>query len=142
MEPKFEKLNEKDFELLDEAIRVSKHFADREWRNESMSSVGAAVRTEDGKVFSGPNLQHPHSAPTSLCGETVAIGKAYSEGYKTIESVVAYHYTAEHHQKIITPCGQCLELMRLFGNPWVFVPTDNGPRKIRLNDTLTLATNW
>lgn len=126
-------LDEKDRELVDLAREVAKRFSSVRWNGEKLSGVGCALRTKDGDIFSGPNIDHPESAPCSMCAEYTALGKAYSEGHTEVETIVAcWHKNGD--DGVIPPCGRCKEFMRLFGNPWVIIETDEGPRKARLDE--------
>ena len=60
--------------------------------------VGAAVRTRDGKVFEGANVENA-AYPLGVCAEKSALAKAVSEGYKPGD-IAAIGITA-------SPCGGC-----------------------------------
>ncbi len=72
--------------------------------------VGSAVRTVDGTIFSGCNVE---SASFSLtcCAERVAVFKAVSEGHKSIVacSIVTVDGTPA------PPCGACRQVLYEFG---------------------------
>jgi len=133
------KITQKDMELIEEAKKVAKKFCSVKWKEEQISTVGAALRTKDGKIYSGPNIFHPESGPSSICAEYTALAKAYSEGYKEIDTIVAYGYRSEKEQKIMAPCGKCRAFIRLFGNPWVII---NAKEKFRLKEILPFCDNW
>lgn len=126
-------LDQEDMELVETACEVAKRFSSVRWNGKRLSGVGSALRTKDGEVFSGPNIDHPESAPCSICAEYTALAKAYSEGHTKVDTIVAcWHKNGD--DGIIPPCGRCKEFMRLFGNPWVIIKTDDGPRKARLDE--------
>jgi len=52
----------------------------------SKFKVGAAVLTEDGKIYTGCNIENASYGATN-CAERTAIFKAVSEGYKTIKAI-------------------------------------------------------
>ncbi|MGC9398888.1 MAG: cytidine deaminase [Anaerolineae bacterium] len=83
--------------------------------------VGAAVQTEDGRIFTGANVENA-VYPLTLCAERVAITKAISEDARRIVAVAVV--TANGG----TPCGACRQVMREFGEPEmpVFVGTSEG----------------
>jgi len=72
--------------------------------------VGSAVRTADGSIFTGCNVE---SASFSLtcCAERVAVFKAVSEGHKEI--VACSIATVEG--KPAPPCGACRQVLFEFG---------------------------
>jgi cytidine deaminase len=67
--------------------------------------VGAAVRTRDGKVFEGVNVENA-AYPLGVCAEKSAIVKAVSEGYRPGE-IAAIGITA-------SPCGGCRQWLYEF----------------------------
>jgi len=135
-------ISKKDRELIKEAKRVAKKFSRETWfsktthKKRKISTVGAALRTKKGTVYSGPNIYHPYSSPSSICAEYTVIAKAYSEGYRDIDTIVACWYKEKTNGDILPPCGQCRELLRLFGNPWIIIQTKNGPKKEKLSKLL------
>lgn len=64
--------------------------------------VAACVRTDDGKLFSGCNVENA-AFPLTLCAESNAIGAAFSAGYQTVCEVLIL--VAD--KKICPPCGAC-----------------------------------
>ena len=99
-------VNDDDRELLTVALEAQK----RAHCPFSKYPVGAAVRTADGTVFSGCNVE---SASFSLtcCAERVAVFKAVSEGHKRI--VACSIVTVEG--KPAPPCGACRQVLYEFG---------------------------
>lgn len=71
--------------------------------------VGAAVLMEDGKVFSGCNIEIVSYSPT-LCAERTAIFKAVSEGSTKIKEIAVVG-----DAKPTFPCGVCRQVIREFG---------------------------
>lgn len=48
--------------------------------------VGAALLSDDGKVFTGCNVENA-AYPVGICAERTAISKAVSEGYQNFKSI-------------------------------------------------------
>ena len=94
--------------------------------------VGAAVRTEDGTIFSGCNVE---SASFSLtcCAERVAVFKAVSEGHKNIMScsIVTVEGTPA------PPCGACRQVLYEFG-PKMRIVLGNPEGEVRILDLVDL----
>lgn len=88
--------------------------------------VGAAVRTADGQLYTGANVENA-SYPLSQCAERVAIHKAVSEGHRRIDTVVVVADGSEPAM----PCGACRQVMAEFGVRRVIVATPNGRRRVR-----------
>ncbi|XP_062918825.1 cytidine deaminase-like isoform X1 [Mobula hypostoma] len=76
--------------------------------------VGAALLTEDGKIFTGCNIENA-SLTVGICAERVAIHKAVSEGCTKFKSIAIASSRADD---FITPCGACRQVMREFGMKW------------------------
>lgn len=76
-------------------------------------AVGAALLTEDGRVFSGCNIENAAFSPT-LCAERVAVGKAVSEGAHHIAAVAVVGGKKQEPYTICTPCGVCRQVLREF----------------------------
>jgi cytidine deaminase len=64
--------------------------------------VGAVVQTEDGKVFTGCNLESA-SYSLTVCAERVAIWKAISEGERNLAKLAIVTDT----DSLTPPCGAC-----------------------------------
>jgi cytidine deaminase len=79
--------------------------------------VGAAVVTEEGKIYSGCNVESA-SYGLTVCAERVAIWKGISEGYKKFSGIVIVADT----EALTPPCGTCRQIIWEFGGdmPIVF----------------------
>ena len=88
-------------ELYDRAVAVSQHA----YAPYSNYLVGAAVRTRDGKVFDGVNVENA-AYPLGVCAEKSALVKAVSDGYKPGD-FAAIGITA-------SPCGGCRQWLYEF----------------------------
>lgn len=88
--------------------------------------VGAAVRTVEGAVYTGANVENA-SYPLSHCAERVAMHKAVSEGHRRLDTVVV---VADGNAPAM-PCGACRQVMAEFGVRRVIVATPAGRRRVR-----------
>lgn len=68
--------------------------------------VGAAVRTEDGKVYTGCNVESA-SYGLTVCAERVAIWKALSEGEREFTELAVVADT----DSLTPPCGTCRQII-------------------------------
>ena len=68
--------------------------------------VGAALRTEDGKVYTGCNVESA-SYGLTVCGERVAIWKALSEGERQFSELAIVADT----KSLTPPCGTCRQII-------------------------------
>ena len=88
-------------DLYDRAVAISQ----RAYAPYSNYLVGAAVRTRDGKIFEGVNVENA-AYPLGVCAEKSALVKAVSEGYKPGD-FEAIGITA-------SPCGGCRQWLYEF----------------------------
>jgi len=88
-------------DLYERAVAIS----ERAYAPYSSYLVGAAVRTRDGKVFEGVNVENA-AYPLGVCAEKSAIVKAVSDGYKPGD-IAAIGITA-------SPCGGCRQWLYEF----------------------------
>jgi cytidine deaminase len=120
-------LSDRDQELVTAARDAIK----RRYRND-WQEVGAAVRTRDGRIYTGVNLD-AYLGRMAVCAEAVALGRAITEAGETgIDTIVAVRHPepAEADQAIavVSPCGSCRELIWDYDrNARVIVPGTNGP---------------
>ena len=70
--------------------------------------VGAALLTEDGKVFTGVNIENSSYGAT-ICAERTAMVKAISEGARNFESIAI-----AGNGGTSWPCGICRQFMYEF----------------------------
>lgn len=68
--------------------------------------VGAAVRTDTGKIFTGCNIESA-SYGLTVCAERVAIWKALSEGERNFTNLAV----AADTQTLTPPCGTCRQII-------------------------------
>jgi len=74
--------------------------------------VGAALRTEDGRIYSGANIEIA-SYPEGWCAETTALGHYVMDGGGRITEIAV---VAEKMARI-TPCGGCRQRLAEFTAP-------------------------
>ena len=72
--------------------------------------VGAAIRTESGRIFAGANMENA-SYPEGWCAETSALAHMVMAGERKIIEVAVI---AEKLPRI-TPCGGCRQRLKEFG---------------------------
>ncbi len=75
----------------------------------SKFKVGAALLTEDGKVFQGCNIENSGYSMAN-CAERTAIFKAVSEGERNFKAIAVVADT----EGPCAPCGACRQVMSEF----------------------------
>jgi len=68
--------------------------------------VGAAIKTESGKVYTGCNVESA-SYGLTVCAERVAIWKALSEGERNFTQLAVVADT----ETLTPPCGTCRQII-------------------------------
>jgi cytidine deaminase len=87
----------------------------------SRFAVGAAVRSADGRVFTGCNVENA-SFGLTICAERNAIFQAVAAGARDIVAVAVYTPTPQP----TTPCGACRQVIAQFGAADVRCDADGG----------------
>ncbi len=90
-------------ELIKTAIAVAKNA----YIPYSNYPVGAALRAEDGTVYTGCNVENA-SYPISICAERTALVKAVSEGQRKFDLIAVATRNGG------SPCGMCRQMLYEF----------------------------
>jgi cytidine deaminase len=93
-----------------EAIRA------RAYAPYSKFTVGAAILADDGKVYSGCNIENA-AYPQGNCAETSAIAAMIAGGGRRIKRI----YVTGPGACPVTPCGGCRQRIREFADPDVTI---------------------
>ncbi|MFI7488899.1 cytidine deaminase family protein [Micromonospora echinaurantiaca] len=100
-------------------------------------TVAAAVRSADGRVFSGVNVYHFTGGP---CAEVVAIGAAATQGVTELETIVA---VGDRGRGVIPPCGRCRQVLRdYFPDLRVIVGPPDALRVVPVGELLPETYVW
>ena len=68
--------------------------------------VGAAIEAEDGRVFTGCNIESA-TYPLTMCAERIAVWKALSEGARRFQRLAVVVDT----DRLTPPCGSCRQII-------------------------------
>lgn len=103
------KLSDKDQELIDAATKAIKKRYRNDWQE-----VGSAMRTRDGRVITGVNLD-AYVGRGAVCAEAICIGTALTaKGDQGIDTIVAVRHPKPGEKgdvAVVSPCGACRELI-------------------------------
>ena len=117
-EPTMTKLT---LEEKQELIRMALAARERAYAPYSDFMVGAALRAEDGRIFTGCNVENAAFTPTS-CAERTALFKAVAEGVTRFTDIaVVGARRGEVNKQITSPCGVCRQVMMEFCDPRSFL---------------------
>ncbi len=113
---------------LFEAARAALQFSHSPY---SHFPVGAAIRADDGRIYSGCNIENV-AFPDGWCAETTAISHMVMAGGKAIVEVCVI----AEKLALCPPCGGCRQKLAEFATPQtrVWLCDATGPQK-----ALTLA---
>lgn len=85
-------------------------------------AVGAAVLTDDGKIYAGCNVENAAYAVV-ICAESNAVSTAIAQGATALRAVLVY----TPGDQVVTPCGVCRQILNEFGADIdVFMVTGKG----------------
>ena len=88
--------------------------------------VGAALLADDGRIFTGCNIENA-SYGLANCAERTAFFKAVSEGVRKFEAIAIVGGKEGTVTDFCPPCGMCRQVMREFCRPEAFsVLLENG----------------
>lgn len=117
----------------DTLINVAKKSRENAYARFSNFKVGAALLTDDGKIFAGCNVENSSYGLTN-CAERTAVFKAVSEGYTKFKAMAVY----TDANPPATPCGACRQVLYEF-NPELEIVCANSmgvSEKFKLSDLL------
>ncbi len=117
--------------LIEIAKRVIDEATDAGPGEDGVYTMGAAVRSADGRVFTGVNLYHFTGGP---CAELVALGAARAGGASAVTHIVA---VGNHGRGVRAPCGRDRQIFAdYFPDLRVIMPSDGGPVSVCARDLL------
>ncbi|MBP5320055.1 MAG: cytidine deaminase [Kiritimatiellae bacterium] len=120
-------------------VQAAVEAAGRAYCPYSHFQVGAAVVGDDGKLYTGCNIENASYGLTN-CAERTAIFKAVSAGCRAIRALAVAGGTPDQPA---TPCGACRQVMAEFGKADLPVSiTDRDGKTVRtlpLGELLPLA---
>ena len=98
--------------------------------------VGAAIRTDAGKIFTGCNIESA-SYGLTVCAERVAIWKALSEGERNFTNLAI----AADTESLTPPCGTCRQIIWEFAkHAEIVLVNQHGDREtLEIKDLLPRA---
>jgi len=102
--------------ILNQLIETAKKARLNSYSPYSKISVGAALLTEEGKIFTGTNIENV-SIGLTICAERVAIYSAVNAGYRKFKMIAIVGDT----DGPCTPCGLCRQVMTEFSPEMIVV---------------------
>ena len=129
-------LSNDDEELIASATEAISQRYRNDWQE-----VGAAMRTRDGRIVTGVNID-AYIGRIAVCAEAIAIGRAITEtGDRGIETIVAVRHPKPDEPgdiAVVSPCGICRELIHDYDSKALVIVPDNGrePKVVTIGELL------
>ena len=79
-------------------------------------TVGAALLTKEGKIYTGANIENASYTPT-VCAERNAIFTAVHQGERNFEAIAIVGGHNGDIKGVTAPCGVCRQVMSEFCSP-------------------------
>ncbi|MCD1644926.1 cytidine deaminase [Aurantimonas coralicida] len=118
--------------MADDLFALAKSAMRRAHAPYSKFPVGAALRTTDGRIFSGCNVEIV-SFPEGWCAETTAIGHLVMDGGGRIAEVAV----VAEKLPLCTPCGGCRQRIAEFADARTMVHLCDAEGGVR--ETVTMG---
>lgn len=109
-----------DKKLIDEMIELATAQLDYAYAPYSGYKVGAALLGQDGKFYTGCNIENASYTPTN-CAERTAFFKAVSEGERAFRAICIVGGMNGVPTEYAAPCGVCRQVMMEFCDPDTFL---------------------
>jgi cytidine deaminase len=103
-------------QALDDLARAAREARERAYAPYSGFLVGAAVLSDDGRLFAGVNVENA-SYGVAICAERTAVVKAVADGARRLTAVAVVASNDEPSW----PCGACRQVLNEFGPDMVVV---------------------
>lgn len=123
-----------------ELIRSAMEARKKAYAPYSEYMVGAAVLTNELRIYTGCNIENASYTP-SVCAERTAVSKAVSEGWRKLKAIaVVGSPKGDAISQYAFPCGVCRQVLREFADADRFIVivarSEDDYRVYRLNELL------
>ena len=122
---------------MDDMLKLARTMMARAYAPYSKFHVGAVVRSDDGSLHAGCNVENSAS-PQGWCAEASAIAAMVGAGQRRILECVVMGPGVE----IVSPCGGCRQKLREFGGDDMLIHLchpDGLHRTVTLGSLLPMA---
>ncbi|MBQ6550782.1 MAG: phosphopentomutase [Lachnospiraceae bacterium] len=121
----------------DDLMQIAEEMRKRSYAPYSHYTVGAALLTTEGKVYTGCNIENAAFTPT-VCAERTAFFKAVSEGERNFAKLAIAGGREGETSDFCSPCGVCRQVMAEFCAPdfILVLGSVRGHKEYRLSEVL------
>ncbi len=124
------KTTESDIQMDEQLFGLAKDAMSKAYVPYSHFTVGAAIRTASGNLYTGCNVENA-AYPEGVCAEGGAISAMVLGGDREIKDI----YVIGKGEHLVTPCGGCRQKIREFASADIQIHIC-GPEGVR--KTLTM----
>ncbi len=140
MESDIIKIIEAECIPIRELIRSAMEARKKAYAPYSEYMVGAAVLTNELRIYTGCNIENASYTP-SVCAERTAVCKAVSEGWRKLKAIaVVGSPKGDVISQYAFPCGVCRQILREFADVDRFIVivarSETDYKVYRLNELL------
>ena len=112
----------------------------RKGYKEDWHSVGAALRTANGEIFSSIHFD-ASVGRIAVCAEPIAMANAIMAGHDKLDTIVAVKHPnpkrGRTEFKVASPCGMCREMITDYDyETKVIIETPEGLKKVYMRELL------
>jgi cytidine deaminase len=107
--------------VTDDLLDCAREALDSAYVPYSDYPVGAALRTADGTVFTGCNVENANYS-NSLHAEELALGRAVAAGHREFDALAVVSGARDG----VTPCGMCRQSLAEFCDGDLRIVCDEG----------------
>ena len=111
--------------MTDELVERARAALDAAYVPYSDYRVGAALRTADGTVYTGCNIENANYS-NSLHAEEVALAEAVKRGHRSFDALAV----ASGARDGVTPCGMCRQTLAEFCDDNLPIRCDEGDGRV------------
>jgi cytidine deaminase len=129
-------MDKHDDSIRDEMVRIARDARANAYAPYSNYSVGACVRTDDGRLYAGCNVENASFGMT-ICAERTAVVKAVSEGARRFTAIAVAAEGAMPY-----PCGACRQVLSEFADGGMIVWITDGDAIERTELSALLPYNF
>ncbi len=122
-------------DYLDKLFQSAEEAMERAIAPYSGFKVGASIITEDGKIYTGCNIENP-SLMLSFCAERAAMIKALTEGERKFKAMAIISNKGGY----CYPCGSCRQVINEFASCIdIYLISKTGIKKYSISELLPEA---
>jgi cytidine deaminase len=121
-----------------EIIKAATETREKAYAPYSRFKVGAALLTEDGKIYTGCNIENASYSHT-ICAERVAVFKAVCAGAKSFQAIAIVTELDDP----ASPCGACRQVLAEFSEDMKIIMANTEGKIIisNIKELLPMAFN-